>query len=145
MNIKERFGQSFAEFSSAMEVSPNRDLVIYRCAHSALLLLAVILVFYGFFSAVFAVIVLSLVLTGRNARQVYLSRRFSLAGLIVLGTYVIGLLVALPFAKPAGFFASPAGFSMLLMLAGSLIVWFFSANRLYNAEFQLPPEDTGPW
>ena len=145
MNIKERFGQSFAEFSSAMEISPHRDLVIYRCAHAALLLLAVILVLRGFPAAVFAVIVLSLVLTGRSALQVHISRRFSLAGLIVLAAYIIGLLIVLLFSGPAGSFASLSGFSTLLLLAGSLILWFFSANRLYHAEFRLPPEDTGPW
>ena len=145
MTIKKYFQQHFAEFFTAMESSPNRDLVIYRCSHALLIFVAVIFVLAGFPSAVLAAIILSLALTGQDAWQVDLSRRCSLFGLLALAVYVIVLFMALPIAGFVGSFASPSGFFILLALAGSLILWFWAADGFYNAKFRLPPEDAGPW
>ena len=146
MAIKERLHERFAEFSIAMEDSPDRDRVIYHCAHAALILIAVLFVLAGFPLAVFAAVILSLVLTGGDAWQVHLSRRCSLACLIVLGVYVIGSVISLPFVGLRSSFGSLAGFFALLVLIGSLVLWFISADRFYNAAYRLPPEEnTGPW
>ena len=145
MTVKKYFQQRLAEFSTAVESSPNRDLAIYRCAHATLVFVAVIFVLVGFSSAVLAAVVLSLVLTGQDVWQVSLSRRCSLAGLIVLVTYIIVLLIDLPIVGLVGSFASLSDFFTLLTVAGSLILWFWAADCLYNAKFRLPPEDAGPW
>ena len=146
MTIKQQFRQRFATFSTTMENSPNRDRVIYHCAHAALVFIAVLFVLAGFPMAVFPVVILSLVLTGRDAWQVHFSRRCSLAGLIVLAIYVIVLLIALPFLGPKGSFADLFSFFSLLVVIASLIIWFISADRFYAAAYRLPPEkNTGPW
>ncbi|NIA07266.1 MAG: hypothetical protein GWP14_06465 [Actinobacteria bacterium] len=146
MNIKEQFQQRFAAFSAAMDDSPNRDRVIYHCTHTALIFIAVLFVLAGLSLAVFPAIILSLVLSGRDAWQVHLSRLCSLAGLIVLGVYIIASLIALPFAGLTGSFAGLSSFFTLLVVLGSLILWFVSADRFYDAAFRLPPEEnTGPW
>ena len=139
MTIKEQFQQRFAAFSIALESSPNRDRAVYHCAHATLIFIAVLFVLAGFPIAVFPAVILSLVLTGRAAWQVHLSRRCSLASLIVLGIYIIVSLIALPFAGLFSFFT-------LLIVIASLIIWFISADRFYSASFRLPPEqNTGPW
>ena len=147
MTVKALFQQRFAELSISMETSPNRDRVIYRCVHTALLLACVILVFCGFAHAVLAAIALALVFTGQDAWQVFLSRRFAIAGLILLGLYIIILLIALPIAGPQGLFAGPSGLFLLLLLVALSILWFWSADRFYQAAFRLPPPEqgTGPW
>ena len=146
MTIRSHFQQQFAEFSIGLEDSPNRDRAIYHCTHTALIFVAVFFVLAGFSAAVVPAVILSLVLTGRDAWQVHLSRRCSLAGLIVLAVYIIASLIALPFVGLTGSFAGLSDFFALLVVLGSLILWFISANRFYNAAFRLPPEqDTGPW
>ena len=146
MPIKEYFQQRFAQFSVSMESSPNRDRVIYHCAHAALILVAIWFVLAGFAVAVFAAVILSLVATGRDAWQVHLSRRCCLAGLIVLAVYVIASLVAIPFVGLTGALAAFSSLIALLVVIVSLILWFISANRFYTAAYRLPPEEnTGPW
>ena len=146
MTIKQQFQQRFAAFSITMEDSPNRDRVVYHCAHVVLVFIAMFFVLAGFSPAVFPAVILSLVLTGRDAWQVHFSRRCSLAGLLVLAIYVIASLIALPFAGLTGSFAGLFSFFTLLVVIGSLILWFISADRFYSASFRLPPEqNTGPW
>ena len=146
MTIKEHFQQRLAEFEVTMETSPNRDIVIYRCAHAALIFIAVIFVMAGFSSAVLAAVVLSLVLTGQDAWQVYISRRCSLFGLIVMAVYILILIIAIPIAGLVVSFARLGGLFTLLLSVGSLILWFWSADRLYNSAIRLPPEENiGPW
>ena len=146
MNMKEHFQQRFPEFSVSMEDSPNRDRVIYHCTHAALIFIAVLFVLAGFPVAVFAAVILGLVVTGRDAWQVRLSRHSSLAGLIVLGVYVVGSLAAIPFVGLTGPFAGLSSFFALLVVIGSLVLWFISADRFYSAAHRLPPEEnTGPW
>ena len=146
MPIKEHLQQRLARFSVSMESSPNRDRVIYHCAHAALILVAVLFVLAGFPIAVFAAVILSLVATGRDAWQVHLSRRCSLAALVVLAVYVIASLAVIPFAGLTGAFAGFSSLLALLVVIGSLILWFVMADRFYRAAHRLPPEEnTGPW
>ena len=146
MTIKERLQQRFAEFSIALESSPNRDRAVYHCAHATLVFIAVLFVLAEFSMAVVPAVILSLVLTGRDAWQVHLSRRCSLAGLIVLSIYITASLIALPFAGLTGSFAGLFSFFTLLVVIASLIIWFISADRFYAAAYRLPPDqNTGPW
>ena len=146
MTIRGIFQQRLADFSIAMETSPNRDLAIYRCLHAVLVFIAVLFVLAGFPSAVLPAILLSLFLTGQDAWQVFLSRRCSLLGLIVMAAYIIILFIAVPIAGLVGSFAGLSSFFVLLLSVGSLVLWFWSADRLYNSAFRIPPEaNTGPW
>jgi len=144
MNISETFRQRFDRFSVAMDFSPNRDQAIYFLVHGALVLVAAIFVLVGFAVAVWPVVVLALALTGRDYWQVRLSRRSALAGFILLALYIIGLLLTVPFAG-LGLWDILWAIATLLLVAASLVLWYWAANRLYNAHFRLPPEDSGPW
>ena len=145
MNITETFRQRFDRFSVAMDFSPNRDHAIYFLVHAALVLVAAIFVLVGFAVAIWPVVVLSLALTGRDYWQVRLSRRSALAGFILLAFYIIGLLLTAPFAGPLGLWEILWAVATLLLVAASLVLWYWAADRLYNAHFRLPPEDSGPW
>ncbi len=144
MNISETFRRRFDRFSAAMDFSPNRDRAIYCCAHAALVLVAAIFVLASFAVAVWPIVVLSLALTGRDSWQLRLSRRSALAGLILLALYIIGLLFTVPFAG-LGLWDILFAVATLLLVAASLVLWYWAAHRLYNAHFRLPPEDSGPW
>ena len=145
MNITETFRHRFDRFSASMDFSPNRDHAIYFLVHAALLLVAAIFVLVGFAVAVWPVVVLALALTGRDCWQVRLSRRSALAGCILLALYIIGLLLSLFLAGSPGLWDILAVVATLLLTAVSLIFWYWAADRLYNAQFRLPPEDSGPW
>ena len=144
MNIRETFRQRFDRFSVAMDFSPNRDHAIYFLVHAALVLVAAIFVLVGFAVAVWPVVVLALALTGRDYWQVRLSRRSALAGFILLALYIIGLLLTVPFAG-LGLWDILWAVATLLLVAASLVLWYWAADRFYNAHFRLPPEDSGPW
>ncbi len=144
MNITETFRQRFDRFSAAMDFSPNRDHAIYFLVHAALILVAAIFVLVGFAVAVWPVVVLALALTGRDCWQVRLSRRSALAGFILLALYIIGLLFTVPFAG-LGLWGIFWAVATLLLVAASLVLWYWAAYCLYNAHFRLPPEDSGPW
>ncbi len=144
MNITETFRQRFDRFSVAMDFSPNRDHAIYFLVHAALVLVAAIFVLVGFAVAVWPVVILALALTGRDYWQVRLSRRSALAGFILLALYIIGLLLTVPFAG-LGLWDILWAVATLLLVAASLVLWYWAAYRLYNAHFRLPPEDSGPW
>ena len=145
MNITETFRQRFDHFSAAMDFSPNRDRAIYSCAHAALVLVAAIFVLAGFAVAVWPVVVLSLALTGQSSWQVRFSRRSALAGLILFALYFIVLLLSLPSAGPLHLWDIICAVATLLLVVASLVLWYWAADRLYNAHFRLPPENSGPW
>ncbi len=144
MNITETFRQRFDRFSTSMDFSPNRDHAIYFLVHAALVLVAAIFVLLGVAVAVWPVVVLALALTGRDYWQIRLSRRSALAGFILLALYIIGLLFTVPFAE-LGLWDILWAVATLLLVAASLVLWYWAADRLYNAHFRLPPEDSGPW
>ena len=145
MTIRQDIQQRFAEFSCSMQHAPGRDRVIYHLVHGGMILIAALCVLCGFPWAVWAAVVLSLTLTAREPWQVQLSRRFSVACLALIGLYLIGLLIAWPFEGPQGPLADFYGLIAFLIAGVALILWFWSADRLYKVQFQLPPEDTGPW
>ena len=145
MNISEIMQERFEKFSEALEFSPNRDRAVYQCVHGGLIFVAAVFVLAGFAAAVWPAIVLSLALTARDPWQVQLSRRFSLAVLIVLGVYVVGLIAALPFSGAVGAFKSLSSVLALVLAVGAQILWLWSAERLFDAQFRRPPEDSGPW
>ncbi len=145
MTINETFRQRFDDFAASMELSPNRDRAIYSLVHASLVLIGAIFVLVGYTMAVCPVVVLTLVLTARDSWQVHLSRRCALAGLIVLALSIIAWLVSLPFIGPVGLWRIIWAGATLLLVIASLVLWYWAANRLYNAHFRLPPEDSGPW
>ena len=145
MNIPETFRQSFDRFSASMDFSPNRDHVIYFLIHAVLVLVAAIFVLFGFAVAVWPIVILALALTGRDYWQVRLSRRFALAGCILLGLYIIGLLYCVFFLSSPGPWGILAIVATVLLAAVSMALWYWAAERLYNAHFRLPPEASGPW
>ncbi len=145
MTISENFQQRFDSFSTSMDFSPNRDHAIYYLVHAALLLVAAIFVLVGFAVAVWPVVVLALALTGQDHWQVRLSRRSALAGCVLLALYIIGLLITVFSLGSPGLWGILAVVATLLLVAASLLLWYWAANRFYNAHFRLPPEDSGPW
>ena len=145
MTISETFQQRFDDFAASMELSPNRDRVIYSLVHAGLVLVGAIFVFVGYTIAICPVVVLALVLTARDPWQVYLSQRCALAGLIVLASCIIALLISLPFVESVGFWGIIWAGGTFLIVITSLALWYWAANRLHNAHFRLPPEDSGPW
>ncbi len=145
MNITETFRRRFDNFSASMDFSPNRDRAIYSCTHAALVLVAAIFVLAGFTVAVWPAVVLSLALTGQSYWQCRLSRRSALAGFFLLAIYIVYLLVTLFSAELPGFVDIFFAVTTLLLVAGALILWYWAANCLYNADFRLPREDSGPW
>ena len=145
MTISETFRQRLDDFSESMELSPNRDRAIYSLVHAGLVLIGAVFVFVGYTMAVCPVVVLTLVLSGRDPWQIHLSRRCALAGLIVLALCIIALLVSLAFVEPVGLWGIIWAGATFLLVTASLALWYWAANRLHNAHFRLPPEDSGPW
>ena len=145
MTISENFQQRFDRFSVSMDFSPNRDHAIYYLVHAALLLVAAIFVLVGFAVAVWPVVVLALALTGQDYWQVRLSRRSALAGCVLLALYIIGLLYSVFFVGSPGLWDILVAVATVLLAATSLGFWYWAADRLYNAHFRLPPENSGPW
>ena len=145
MNIPETFRQRFERFSVSMDFCPNRDHAIYFLVHAVLVLVAATFVLLGFAVAVWPVVVLTLALTGRDYWQVRLSRRFALAGCVLLGLYIIGLLYCVFFLSSPDLWGILAIVATVLLAAVSMALWYWAANRLYNVHFCLPPEDSGPW
>ncbi len=145
MTISETFQQRFDDFAESMELSPNRDRVIYSLVHAGLVLVGAIFVFAGYTLALCPVVVLTLTLTARDSWQVHLSRRCALAGLIVLALSIIALLVSLLFVEHVGFWGIIWAGATFLIVIALLALWYWAANRLYEAHFRLPPEDSGPW
>ena len=145
MKICETLQCRLDRFSASMDVSPNRDRVIYSLVHAGLVLVAAMFVLAGYAVAVWPAVVLSLALTGGDYWQVRLSRRSALAGMILLALYVIGLLITIASHESLGFWDIMWAVVTLLLVVASLVFWYWAARRLYNAHFRLPPENSGPW
>ena len=145
MAFREDLQQRLAELSGSMEQAPARDRVIYHLVHGGLILVSAGFVLAGCPWVVWAAIVLALSLTAKEFWQVELSRRFSLACLALMGLFLIGSVVVMFWLRKAWVLSDI--YSLITFLAGGagLILWFWSADRLYKVQFQLPPEDTGPW
>ncbi len=145
MAFREDLQQRLTELSGSMEQAPARDRVIYHLVHGGLILISAGFVLAGCTWVVWAAIVLGLSLTAKEFWQVELSRRFSLAGLALMGLFLIGSVVMMFWLRKAWVLSDI--YSLITFLAGGagLILWFWSADRLYKVQFQLPPEDTGPW
>lgn len=145
MSFKEDLQHRLAALSGSMEQSPARDRVIYHLVHGGMILVAAGFVLAGYPWVVWAAVTLSVSLTAKEFWQVELSRRFSLVGLVLMGLFLIGSVAAMAWSKHRWALADV--YSLITFLAGgvALILWFWSADRLYKVQFQLPPEDTGPW